>query len=159
MPHPDELSVCGSSLSNDREADVEASQSATNYSFTRSARLLTAGDYSEVFKQNKRYSDNYWTILVRRDDLRSPRLGLAIAKKRAKRAVDRNKIKRVAREAFRYQQSTLAGLEMVVMNRDAATKASTADLRASIDALFLKMRAGLRKQPQSRALTESKKAS
>lgn len=134
-----------------------ASQSAANHGFPRSARLLSAGDYSQVFKQNKRYSDNYWTILVRRDDSRLPRLGLAIAKKRAKRAVDRNKIKRVAREAFRYEQSTLAGLEMVVMNRDAATKASTAELRASIDALFLKMRAGMRNQPRLPA--DSKKAS
>ena len=105
--------------------------------------MLTAGDYSQVFKQNKRYSDNFWTILVRREESRPARLGLAIAKKRAKRAVDRNKLKRVVREAFRYQQSTLAGLEMVVMNRDSATKASAAELRVSIDALFVKMRAGL----------------
>ncbi len=144
--HSDELSVCDSSLTIDREAESKASRLALKHGFPRSTRLLTAGDYSQVFKQNKRYSDNYWTILVRRDDSRPTRLGLAIAKKRAKRAVDRNKLKRVAREAFRYQQSTLAGLEMVVMNRDAATKASTAELRASIDALFVKMRAGLPRQ-------------
>ncbi len=130
----------------DRETDSKASRLAANHGFPRSARLLTAGDYSQVFKQNKRYSDNFWTILVRREDSRPTRLGLAIAKKRAKRAVDRNKLKRVVREAFRYQQSTLAGLEMVVMNRDAATKASTAELRVSIDALFVKMRAGLPRQ-------------
>ena len=148
----DNLSVCGSSLLTDREADHEAPRLASNHGFPRSARLLTAGDYSQVFKQNKRYSDNYWTILVRRDESRPTRLGLAIAKKRAKRAVDRNKLKRVVREAFRYQQSTLAGLEMVVMNRDAATKASTAELRVSIDALFVKMRAGL---PRRRASTDA----
>ena len=142
----DELSVCDSSPLIDRAADSKASRPASDYSFPRTARLLTAGDYSQVFKQNKRYSDHYWTILVRRDDSRPTRLGLAIAKKRARRAVDRNRLKRVVREAFRYQQSTLAGLEMVVMNRDAATKASTAELRASIDALFVKMRAGLPRQ-------------
>ena len=142
----DELSVCGSSHLTDREADSYAPRPASNFSFPRSARLLTAGDYSQVFKQNKRYSDNYWTILVRRDESRPTRLGLAIAKKRARRAVDRNKLKRVVREAFRYQQSTLTGLEMVVMNRDAATKASSAELRVSIDALFVKMRAGLPRQ-------------
>ena len=145
----DNSSDCDSSLLTDREADGKASRLASDYGFPRAARLLSAGDYSQVFKQNKRYSDDYWTILVRRDDSRPTRLGLAIAKKRAKRAVDRNKLKRVVREAFRYQQSTLAGLEMVVMNRDAATKASTAELRASIDALFVKMRAGLPRQQRT----------
>ncbi|CAG0908316.1 unnamed protein product, partial [Cyprideis torosa] len=131
---------CDTPLTLDREVVVPASRDVSEHAFPRSARLLTAGDYSRVFKRNKRYSDQYWTILVRRDETHPTQLGLAIAKKRAKRAVDRNKLKRVAREAFRHQKASLSGLQMVVMNRDAAAQASSADLRASLDVLLQKMR-------------------
>jgi len=135
----DDVSVCDSSSSDKRQAVSIATADTVDQTFPRTARLLTGGDYSQVFKQNKRYADRYWTILVKQNDSGSSRLGLAIAKKRAKRAVDRNKIKRVAREAFRHQRNSLSGLELVVMNRDAATKASTQDLRESIDRLLSKM--------------------
>ena len=107
--------------------------------FPRSARLLTAADYACVFKKNQRFSDKHWTILVHSDKSIPSRLGLAIAKKRAKRAVDRNKIKRIARESFRAHQHQLVGLHLVVMNRDAATKESTSGLRRSMDSLCRKI--------------------
>jgi ribonuclease P protein component len=107
--------------------------------FPRSARLLTAADYACVFKKNQRFSDKYWTILVHTDKSISSRLGLAIAKKRARRAVDRNKIKRIARESFRAHQHQFSGLQLVVMNRDAATKESSSGLRQSMDSLCRKI--------------------
>ncbi len=64
------------------------------------------------------------------------RLGLAIAKKRAKRAVDRNRLKRVAREAFRHRREELSGLAIVVMNRDPAAAAGTAELRMAFDRIL-----------------------
>jgi len=135
----DDVSACGSSLDVRREADLVASREGVDHSFPRTARLLTGADYSQVFKKNKRYSDKYWTILVKRSESGVSRLGLAIAKKRAKRAVDRNRIKRVARETFRKQRLSLPGLELVVMNRDAATSASTRELRDSMERLLMKM--------------------
>ncbi len=108
-------------------------------SFPRSARLLTGADYSCVFKKNQRFSDRYWTILVREDTTQSSKLGLAIAKKRAKRAVDRNKIKRVARESYRHHRGEMDGLQLVVMNRDAAAAEPVAGLRRSIDSLCRKI--------------------
>ena len=64
------------------------------------------------------------------------KLGLAIARKRARRAVDRNRIKRVARESFRHRRAALGARHVVVMNRDAAASAGAAELRAAIDALW-----------------------
>lgn len=104
--------------------------------FPRSARLLSASDYACVFRDSKRVSDRYWTILVRSGVIGPARLGLAIAKKRARRAVDRNRIKRVARESFRCHRYHLPGLELVVMNRDDAVKLDDARLRAALDKLL-----------------------
>jgi len=105
--------------------------------------LSSACAYDAVFADNRRLADRYWTVLVRRDaplaSVGRARLGLAIAKKRARRAVDRNRIKRVARESFRHVQSDLGGRHVVVMNRDAAATAKSRELRTSLDALWSKL--------------------
>lgn len=64
---------------------------------------------------------------------------MAIAKKRAKRAVDRNRLKRVVREHFRQGQASPESIDLVVMNRDLATQASNQELRQSLDGLWIKL--------------------
>jgi len=88
---------------------------------------------------NQRFSDRYWTVLVHEESGANPKLGLAIAKKRAKRAVDRNRLKRVVRESFRDHKHKLDGLELVVMNRDAAASEEISKVRRSIDSLVRKI--------------------
>jgi ribonuclease P protein component len=68
------------------------------------------------------------------------RLGLAIARKQVRRAVDRNRLKRIARECFRKQRDTLHGIDLVVMARAEAAKADTATLRASLERLMGRIR-------------------
>lgn len=99
-------------------------------------RLLTAKDYSLVFGKSRRLSDRYWTVLVHESPNRYPRLGLAVAKKRAKRAVDRNRIKRIARETIRCRQKHLSGKDLIIMNRNETAKASSKQLRVSLDKLL-----------------------
>jgi ribonuclease P protein component len=42
---------------------------------------------------------------------------LAVSKKNVRRAVDRNRIKRVIRESFRHNRQALEGLDIVVLGR------------------------------------------
>lgn len=44
-----------------------------------------------------------------------PRLGLAITKACARRAIDRNRIKRIARESFRLEASNLPSVDLIVL--------------------------------------------
>ncbi len=85
--------------------------------FSRSLRLTHAIDYSNVFKDNFRVIDEDFTLLVGKQRLSKPRLGLAVAKKQLKRAVDRNLIKRLIRESFRLNQHKLPNHDIVVMVR------------------------------------------
>ncbi len=86
--------------------------------FGRDRRLTHARDYGQVFADNFRCGDRYMTLLVhRRTDEGSARLGLAIAKKQIRRAVDRNRIKRIIRESFRRQREQLPPVDIVVMVR------------------------------------------
>ncbi len=44
----------------------------------------------------------------------NPRLGLVIAKKRARRAVDRNLVKRLCRECFRQHRGHLDSMDIII---------------------------------------------
>ncbi len=92
-------------------------QRGTGESFPRSSRLGRAGDYKRVFGANIRLSDDCFTLLIGRHQARSPRLGLAIAKKQVDRAVDRNRVKRLIRESFRRNKTVLPKRDLVVMVR------------------------------------------
>lgn len=60
-------------------------------------------------------------MLYRENGQAEARLGLAIAKKCARRAVDRNRLKRIARESFRTHRHTLPGVDIVVLCSNGAT--------------------------------------
>jgi ribonuclease P protein component len=93
---------------------------------------LTAADYQRVFARSQRSADPFFTVLARPGDSAPARLGLAIAKKQIRRAVDRNRLKRLVREVFRQQRYRLAGLDLVVMARPAAARADNAQLLGSL---------------------------
>lgn len=65
-----------------------------------------------------------------------PRMGLVIAKKKLKRAVDRNFVKRSLRESFRLHQHQLPALDIVVVARTGLTELSSGELRQEIDSNF-----------------------
>lgn len=88
------------------------------FSFRPKHRLLTKKDFSQVFDQvDFRVGKGPILILARKNQLDHPRLGLVIRKKFLKRAVDRNQIKRLARENFRLKQHQIGNLDIVLMNR------------------------------------------
>jgi len=101
--------------------------------FPRPNRLTHAADYDRVFKNAKRSGDPFFTILYCRNDLGYPRLGLAIAKKRVRRAVARNRLKRIIRDSFRHAKSQLLGVDIVIMARDQSEQAVNQDLFTSLE--------------------------
>jgi len=86
--------------------------------FPRQARLLNAVDYQPVFKNNIRFGDSNITLLVSKKNGVRARLGFAIAKKQIKRAIDRNRLKRVFRQNFRLRQTFLPKRDIVVLVRN-----------------------------------------
>lgn len=106
------------------------------FCFPPQCRLLTPAAYKNVFAQAVKSQDQYFTLLAVRNQLDHPRLGLAIAKKVIKRAVDRNRLKRIARESFRLRQHTLTALDIVVLARRDALTASPETLRQSLEKLM-----------------------
>jgi ribonuclease P protein component len=77
-------------------------------------------------------------VLARPNAQDCARLGLTISRRAAKKAVDRNKLKRLARESFRMQQ--LPNWDFVVMAKPGAAAAASALLRQSLDQHFERLR-------------------
>ena len=111
--------------------------------FPRQARLLLPAEYNRVFAAGKRFSGACVTLVAARLDLSTanaqacrPRLGLALAKKQIKRSHERNRVKRLLREAFRANSQRLTGLELVAMAKTAAQKAPNPALSLEIERLI-----------------------
>jgi len=122
------------------EADYQCAIVTADNSFGRNLRLLKASDYKRVFERSTRITTRYLTLLARFNGLDYARLGLAISRKSAKRAVDRNRIKRHVRESFRCHQRELAGLDIVVMARAAPNEYDWRELRSSLDTKWRELR-------------------
>jgi len=94
----------------------------TDFDFSRQRRLLNAGDYRRVFDQAEfKVSDQHLLILARPSLHSHSRLGLVIAKKGIKLAVQRNRVKRVVRDSFRtlctQSNEFSTPLDLVILSR------------------------------------------
>jgi ribonuclease P protein component len=107
--------------------------------FPPQSRLKKAAEFKKVFTNPVKSTDRYFTLLATQNDFGHPRLGLAIAKKMIKKAVDRNTIKRTVRESFRLQQHTMGSIDIVVLARKEALDAPPDELRKSLEKHWLKL--------------------
>jgi ribonuclease P protein component len=103
--------------------------------------LTQPAQYRQVFSAARRLSDAGFTLLVLDNDGPSARLGLAISRKCARRAVDRQRIKRLVRESFRRHRQALIPVDIVVMCRPAVTGWDNERIRTSLDRFWAKLNA------------------
>lgn len=78
------------------------------------SKLRKTDDFSSVFRFKRVQRGTNLDIFFRENELGHARLGLIVPKKLLPRAVDRNRIRRVLREAFRLTQVELGGLDVVI---------------------------------------------
>ena len=85
----------------------------------------------------------------RANELGHARLGLAISKRVSKRAVERNRIKRLLRESFRRVRHQLPAVDMMVMAREQAAGVPGTQLLAELDGLWKKLLASQAGAPEA----------
>ena len=71
-------------------------------------------DFEEVFKKGKAVNGSFLFIKHRSNELGIPRFGFVVSAKIAKKAVERNKIRRIISEAARSEIKNLNGYDIVV---------------------------------------------
>ena len=98
------------------------------FSFQRELRLLSARDFSRVFDKALKVHNKAFTLLARKNQFDHPRLGLVIAKKNLKLAVQRNRVKRLLREYFRLNTANIPSFDLVVLTRREIAQLSKEDI-------------------------------
>lgn len=86
--------------------------------FTAAHRLLREDGFDHVMRAEN-MADKDFKIFFVRNDKRNARLGMVVAKKTLSGAADRNRVKRIIREAFRQHSIKQCKLDVVVMARRA----------------------------------------
>lgn len=78
-------------------------------------RLTKRTDFARVYRSGSFFSEGPISLKAVKNELELTRIGFSIEKKFFKKAIERNRIKRVLREAFRIKLKDLkVGLDIVV---------------------------------------------
>lgn len=84
---------------------------------------------------------DFLQIYAKPNNINCPRLGLIVAKKIARRAVDRNRVKRLLREFFRVNQQNqvIVNMDWVIRLRRPITRDDTRRLTTEAKTLMLQL--------------------
>ena len=124
---------------------------AADASFGKAKRLLNAKDYSRVFDGSEvRASHKHLLLLAKVNNGPGHRLGLVIAKKNVRLAVQRNRVKRMAREFFRTLPASELHMDVVLLARRGIGDLENAELTTILQQQWQKL---VRHAPKPEAST------
>lgn len=107
--------------------------------FRKTQRLLNKRDYDFVFEQAKKLVTPEYILLYRVNTLGYPRLGLALSKKMIPKAHDRNRLKRLLREAFR--NSHIPAYDLIFLARNGVAKVENNLITTRLNTTWAKLNA------------------
>ena len=104
--------------------------------FPPSARLLRPEDYRRVFDTPAfKVGSAAFLLLAQHSDTSNSRVGIIVAKKHVRRAIRRNRIKRLIREQFRLNRPS-PNVDLVVLARSAADNMDNAQITSELARLW-----------------------
>jgi len=115
--------------------------SAGRATLPRSARLLRREQYRAALSSGAAGERRHFTLFATPNGLTQARIGIIASRRVARRAVDRNRAKRLVREAFRKVRNRLMGVDVVVEVRRCPARETAAAAGAEIAKLLEELRA------------------
>lgn len=111
------------------------------YSFSTDLRIRCAADYKSVFDGALfKVHQPHFLFLAKLTEQPNSRLGIVVAKKKVRRAHERNRIKRLARESFRLHQPKFGSdIDVVVKPKVGIETITNAELYQQLDFAWQKL--------------------
>lgn len=106
---------------------------AARHGFPRQIRLNRPAEYQQVFAGARKLASQFFTVLVRHNELGYARIGIIVSRKCSKKAVQRNSIKRQVRESFRQHHADLGGKDIVMIARNLTAAADSQQIRVTLE--------------------------
>jgi ribonuclease P protein component len=107
--------------------------------FPKSHRLHQAEEFSSVIRFRCSASSEFIQVFAKPNNLAHSRLGLIVARKIERLAVNRNRVKRLLREVFRARHQDLAGLDLVVRLRCRVSESSSLRITEEAGTLMVQL--------------------
>ena len=99
-------------------------------------RLKKTWEFQRAYKKGKKYWNTHFVTYVYQTEFSQPRLGITVSKKVGE-SVQRNRVKRLIREAYRLlKPEILPHFDIVVVGRKAASGLSGQQAEESLHQLF-----------------------
>ena len=109
------------------------------FSFSSSQRIKERPEFQRTFREGKRLYSALYILYYRANGLKQARIGVITSKRNVRKAVWRNRIKRVIRETFRLRQSKLKPVDIVVVAQKKASNANKEELKQCLEQLLIKL--------------------
>ncbi len=108
------------------------------FTLPKACLLRKKGEFDRVYRQGRRLHGKGFSLIFAANAMEYNRLGISVQKKTG-RAVDRNRIKRIIREAFRLHREVFPDRKDIVLTvRPGFSLRSPADILAAITGLMQK---------------------
>ena len=105
------------------------------------ARLLKPGDFAALRTASRRLNARHFIAEFAPNNRAGCRLGQAVSRRVSKRAVDRNRIKRLIRDSYRHMRLQLPAIDILLIARTSAVQTPAATLREDLSILWAKLAA------------------
>ena len=99
-------------------------------------RIRTTTEFQHVYLGCKYLSGSYYLLYYWNNNFGYPRLGVVASRKSLKKAVMRNRVKRIVKEDFRVQKHLLPSMDIVSIAKFRSGEASKKELHECINQLF-----------------------
>lgn len=106
------------------------------YRFLSDWRVRTTVAFQHVYSKRKRLSGRYYLLYYLDNDIGHSRLGVVASKRSVKKAVIRNRVRRIVKEAFRKQKNKLPSFDLIFIAKVCVSEASNRELYKCINRLL-----------------------
>lgn len=106
---------------------------------TKLVMIRKTDEFSSVFSFRKRFSTAFFVVHYKPSTILDARVGFVVAKKTAKRAVDRNYMRRVLRELCRQEMHALSDVDVVIQVKKPFKHRQYLMLKQDLATLFVKI--------------------